>query len=237
MFWVQMLLLINLLVLAGCGTQSKAGAYADKTKEEEALEALEAEDFAKAIELYLELIEEDPENYPLYRYLASAYASSAGFDIIEAIKGTSSGGGSLLDTLGKFVPSDPSADQIEEMRAAKEAILTMPIEHRSKDSTEFDYASGAAMQLEFYQAAYSIMYINKFAQVNATGTLDQERLQSMTDEDVDQILNNLTDVAANGSTGVPAAAQSVLAKVDAEEGESRRDRLISYLNKSKASGS
>lgn len=231
---MRILLLFMLLNLFGCDTASKAKPYASLTKEEEAREALDALEYDTAIELYKELIEAEPEEYERYRYLAAAYAASAGFDIIEVAKGDIGGGsGSLLDALGSFLPADPTPEQLERMALAKDTLISIPADFRSKDNAEVAYASGAAAQLEFYQSAYSIMYINRFAQVTPEGNLDPARLESMTDEDVSNILNNFSQVAATGGEGVPAAAQNVLNQIDQQEGATQKEKLINYLNANK----
>ncbi len=223
------------LFLSACGTASKAGPYAQKTQDEKAREALDNLDYATAIELYSELVAANPEEYERYRLLAAAYAAFAGFDIIEAAKSNVSGGGSgsLIDTLGSFLPADPSPEELDAMKLSKETLLSIPAEYRSKDNTEVAYASGAATQLEFYQSAYAIMYLNRFASTTATGSLDPAKLDSMTDEDVSNILNNFSEVAASGGAGVPAAAQAVLASIDTQEGATQKEKLVNYLNASK----
>jgi tetratricopeptide (TPR) repeat protein len=231
---MRILLLFFTLALFGCDTASKAKPYAALTQEEKAREALDAQDYETAIELFQELVEGEPEEYERYRYLAAAYAASAGFDIIEVAKGDMGGGsGSLLDTLGSFLPADPTPEQLERMELAKDTLLAIPAELRSKDNTEVAYSSGAAVQLEFYQSAYTIMYINRFAQVTPEGQLDPARLESMSDEDVTNILSNFSQVAAAGGEGVPAAAQNVLSQIDQQEGATQREKLINYLNASK----
>lgn len=218
---------------SSCGTGTKAGPYATLTKEEQARDALDQLDYERAVTLYKELVEADPENYELYRYLAAAYAALAGFDIIEVAKSDPGASGSLLDTLGSFLPADPTTEQLEAIGLAKDTLLSIPAELRSKDNTEVEYASGAAVQLEFYQTAYSIMYINRFAKVTPTGELDPEALESMTDEDVTNILNNFAQVAATGGEGVPAAAQAVLQQIQQQEGVTDKEKLINFLNASK----
>jgi hypothetical protein len=74
------------------------------------------------------------------------------------------------------------------------------------------------------------MYINRFAKVTANGTLDRARLETMTEADVINILENFSQVAANGGEGVPVAAQKILSQIEEQPGASSRDKLISYLN-------
>jgi hypothetical protein len=230
---MRFLMLLFIVTWLGCDTLNQAKPYAPLTKEEEAREALEALDYETAITLYKELIEAEPEVYERYRFLAAAYAASAGFDIIEVAKSDVGGSGSLLDALGSFIPADPTPEQLEHMGLAKDTLMSIPAELRSKDNTEVAYASGAAVQLEFYQSAYSIMYINRFAQITPEGTLDPSRLETMTDEDVTNILNNFSEVAASGGEGVPEAAQKVLNQIDQQEGATQKEKLVNFLNANK----
>jgi hypothetical protein len=230
---MHLILLILTMMLGGCDTQSQATFYVTLTQDEEAREALDALDYEKAIEIYEELIAAEPEVYARYRYLAAAYAASAGCDICGMAKGDVGGSGSLLDSMDSFLPADPSTEQLERMGLAKDTLLSIPADLRSRDNTEVAYASGAAVQLEFYQSAYSIMYINRFAQVTPTGSLDPERLESMTDADVSNIIENFSQVAAQGGEGVPAAAQKVLTEIDQQEGATQKEKLINFLNAKK----
>ncbi len=217
--------------VSSCSSKSQATPYVELTTEEKARRSLEARDFAAAIEEYRSLLEADPENYEIFPYLATAYAGLAGFELIEAVKSTINNGGStsLLDAMSTFLPADPSKEQIAAMAEAKATLLNMPAELRDKENSEVSYAASAGIQLEFYQTAYAIMYLNQFTQLDTTGTIDQARLESMSDEDVDVILGNLAEVAATGSGGVPEGASNILAKVDEQEGGSRREKLIKYL--------
>jgi hypothetical protein len=230
---MRILCCLFIFVLLGCDTGSKAKPYGALSQEEKAREALDALDYETAIELYKELVEAEPEVYVRYRYLAAAYAAAAGFDILSVAKSNVGGSGSLLDALGSFLPADPTTEELERMGLAKDTLLSIPAEYRSKDNSEVAYASGAAVQLEFYQSAYGIMYINRFAQVTPEGNLDPSRLDSMTDDDVSNILNNFSQVAAAGGEGVPAAAQTVLNQIDQQEGATQKEKLINYLNATK----
>ena len=230
--WWLTLGLLSLLAIAGCGTKSRAEPYVKLTTEEKARQALDAQDYSLAVELYVEHFTSDPEDYPNFPFLAAAYAGVGGFDIVAAVTSNigSDGSVSLLDRLNVFLPADPTAEQLAAMQLAKSTILSLPPEHRDRSSTDIPYASGAALQLELYQASYAIMYLNQFTEVTVDGALDITRLQDMTAADVDVILNNLSEIAASGGTGVPTSAGAIVSKVDAQPGDTRRDKLINYLS-------
>lgn len=235
--WVGLLASALALLGSSCGTQSRATPYVELTAAEKARKALDERDFAAAVESYQQLLEEEPESYENFPYLATAYAGLAGFELIEAVKSSLNSGGStsLLDVMGTFLPADPTPEQIEAMGLAKATLMSMPAELRDKANDTISYASGAGLQLEFYQAAYAIMYLNQFTVPTDTGSLDPARLEQMSDQDVDIILGSLEEVAAAGGSGVPEGAASVLAKVDAQEGGSRREKLMKYIKPSNPS--
>lgn len=228
---MRLVLITMFWMLAACNTQSKAMPYADLTQEEEARIALDARDFPTAITLYKELVASKPTDYENYRFLSAAYAELGGFDLLKAVEGTVSDGSSnLLQSISKFVPADPSDEQIAALKSATEILLRLPVEQRSYDHPEIPTASSGAQQLEFYQAAYSVIYINKFAKVSDSGTLDPSKLETMTDADVDNILDNFEAIAAAAGGGTIAeGAKDLIEELDSAPGETRRDKLLNYL--------
>lgn len=223
-------------ILGACDTKSKAGPYAELSNAEKARQALDAQDYSRAIDLYKLVITDDPTDYESYRFLSAAYAGAGGFDIFTAIEATLEGattesGSSPLQALGDFVPSNPTEDQIESLRLAAETIALLPPEYRSYEHPEIETSSSAAQQMEFYQTAYSLITINKFASVTDAGGIDPAKLETMTDQDVDAILGSFENIAAAGNDSVmSSAATEILAQIDAAPGGSRRDKLIDYLN-------
>lgn len=216
-----------------CTTKSKALPYAELTTEEKARIALDAKDFPTAIELYKSLVESKPDDYENYRFLAAAYAELGGFDILKAVSGTlgnAAEGSSLLESISEFLPSNPTDEQIAALKSSTAALSALPVEQRSYEHPEIPTSSSAAQQLEFYQAAYSVIYINKFAKVTEGGALDPAQLETMTEEDVNNILDNFEAIAATAGGGVIAeGAEELIAQLDSAPGETRRDKLLNYL--------
>lgn len=227
-----MLFLLLSAGMSACGTQSQASAYVSLNLEEKARRALDEQDYEQAIAFYSEHFETQPEDYANFPFLAAAYAGFAGFDIVEAAKANIEAGGSasLLDSLNTYLPSDPTPVQIDAMLQAKLRILALPPDHRDRSNETLTYASSAALQLELYQSSYAIMYLNQFTEVTPEGKLDASRLEEMSAADVEIILGNLEEIAAQSGTGVPAGASQIISQVDAQPGETRRDKLIKYLN-------
>ena len=224
-------LLIIALLLEACGTQTKATPYAELTPTEEARIALNAQDFSKAINLYKAVLASHPDDYESARFLSAAYAGLGEFDILKAVAGTlSKSSDSLLAMLGNLVPAQPTDVQIEALRLAKDTLLALPEEQRSHDHPEIPSSSSAAQQLEFYQAAYSVIYLNKFSQVTDTGALDPAKLETMTDADVDAIVDNFAALAASGGGGVVTeGAGAFIEKLDSTPGGTRKEKLLAYL--------
>ena len=227
----RVLLLLVLTQIMACDTASKAEPYAELTPEESARIALDAKDFPEAIRIYKDLIAAAPEDYESYRFLATAYAEQGGFDIVEAILGTlSESSSNPLDNLSKFLPAEPTAEQIESLGLAKDTLLLLPVEHRSFGHPEIATSSSAAQQLQFYQSAYSLIYLKQFTQVTETGSLDPARLEEMTDADVDTILNNFEAIAeTEGGGAVAEGVEEFISQLDAAPGGTRREKLLAYL--------
>ncbi|RZA24837.1 MAG: hypothetical protein EOP10_08680 [Proteobacteria bacterium] len=221
----------SLASLTACDTQSKAVPYAEYTSEEKARVALDKKDFPEAIRLYKEVIAANPLGYDSYRFLSAAYAEQGGFDILTAITGTiDKSGSSLIDTLSDFLPAEPTEAQIESLRLATETLMLLPAEYRSYDNPAIETSSSAAQQLQFYQTAYSLIYIKKFTKVTETGALDISKLEEMTDADVDTILNNFEAIAETQGGGVVAeGVEDFISQLDAAPGGTRREKLLSYL--------
>jgi hypothetical protein len=53
----------------------------------------------------------------------------------------------------------------------------------------------------------------------------------MSEADAENILENFEQIAASGGSGVAVGANQVLAKVEAQEGTTRREKLIQYLGR------
>lgn len=231
------------LVLASvvtCSTKNAATSYTTDTAEEKARKALDSEDYSTAIEEYEKIVEADATRYDLYPLLAAAHAGAAGIDLVNIVKaqfGSESGGGNLFDQLGNYVPSEPTDDQLTSIRAAVNILKSMPEVERDPGSDK-DYASAAAFQLTLYLAVSSAMNINKFVVRTDTGTMDPEKLENMTDEDVEAILGNLEDIVLTqtGGQANEALSQQVdntLAAINNQPGATQKEKLISYLNQNK----
>ncbi|MBC7658219.1 MAG: hypothetical protein H7249_00770 [Chitinophagaceae bacterium] len=226
-----LILFIHLLLIAACGTKSKAGPYAELTPKEKARIALDDKDFQGAVVLYKAVIADDPKDFESYRFLAAAYAEEGGFDILKAVSGTvGSSSSNLLTGISKFLPAEPTDAQIEALKLSTKTLLSLPEEQRSTLHPEIPSASSAAQQLQFYQAAYSLIYLNKFTKITPSGAVDPSQLATMSNADVDNILNNFTAIAtAAGGGAVAEGADAFMSQLNSMPGETRRDKLISYL--------
>lgn len=233
--WVfNCLLYLVAIVPPGCGTENVAASKTELSSKEEARVELDADNFAKAIELYLVAIEEDPEDYSLYRFLAAAYAGLGGFSAVDALSpggdqsnGDNSEGG--LGQLDALVPAAPTAEQVNALASARDTLLAMPAAYRDANNSEIEDAASAAIQLTLYQTAYAIAYMNQFKVANSDG-FDPEKLANMSPEDAAAIIGALAGAAeATGSEGLGAGVAEILTEIESSEGENDRDRLVSYL--------
>ncbi len=223
--------LFFICILWACDTTTKATSYVELTPAEKAREALDDQNFSEAIRLYKEVVAADPSDYESHRFLSAAYAGLGGFDLLKAISGTlTSSSTNILDSLSNFLPESPSTEQIEALGSAKDTLLLLPEEYRSFEHPEISTSSSAAQQLQFYQTAYSLSYLKQFTQVTETGSLDPSRLETMTDEDVDNILNNFEAIATMSGGGVVSqGVEAFIETLDATPGGTRREKLLAYL--------
>ncbi len=237
--------------LAGCGGEAnvadceegkKQVPCSERTKEEEARKALDDGDLDSAIALLTELIAEEPDNYGLNPLLGAAYASRAGFDILNVAKSKFASGGSLIEQMTSFLPdpADKGAEgydlSLGDMKSSVDVLRLIPSD-KLADTTAEKYAASAVLQLTLYQAAYSIMYLNKFAISATTGQVDLDQLATMTDEDALIILENLAAAGQIPGSEDPALQQRVneaLADIRNQDGNTDRDRLRAFVEKEQA---
>ena len=228
--------------VADCEEGKKQIPCSERTKEEEARKALDEGDLDTAIALLTELIAEEPDNYGRNPLLGAAYASRAGFDILNVAKAKFSSGGSLLEQMTTFLP-DP-ADKgaagydlsLGDMKSSVGVLRLIPADKLS-DVTAEKYAASAVLQLTLYQAAYSIMYLNKFAISATTGQVDLGQLATMTDADALIILENLAaagQIPGAEDPALQARVNEALADIRTQDGTTDRDRLRAFVAKEQA---
>jgi hypothetical protein len=223
-----------------CSDKNAATSYTDLTDDEKARQALNDEDFPKAIELYKALVEKYPEDYERYPLLATAYAANAGVSVLSILKGSlgggeeeeeeeeDEGGGSVFDSLDSTVPTDPSDDALSDIQLAVDTLQEVPEERLGEDGG-YAYSASSALLLDIYLAASSTMHLNKFREVGADGQIDQDKLEEMSDEEVDVILGNLQAIADAEGSDLAGSVEETLEAIDAQEGETSRERLINYI--------
>lgn len=243
-YWI----LLIAALLGGCGGTANVADCEDgkkqvpcneRTKEEDARKALDAGDLDTAIELLTQLLADEPTDYSRNPLLGAAYASRAGFDILNVAKAKFSSGGSLLEQMAAFLP-DP-ADRgvagyelsLADMKASVDVLRLIPNE-KLVDTTAEKYAASAVLQLTLYQAAYSVMYLNKFVISATTGQVDLTQLSSMTDADALIVINNLIAAGQIPNSDDPALQQRVneaLADIQDQDGNTDKDKLRAFVEK------
>ncbi len=236
----KIIFLMALSLFWGCSTKNAASSYTADTDEEKARKALDQEDYAGAIDGYGKIVEGDPTRYDLYPLLAAAYAGAAGIDLVNIVKARFGVDAStnLFDQLNSFVPAAPTDDQLVSIRASVNLLKSMPEVERDPAQNSKDYASASAFQLTLYLAVSSAMNINKFVVKTDTGAVDQAKLESMTDADVEAILGNLEDIVVTQTGGKASEALSTqvnttLEAINSQPGATQKEKLVSYLNQMK----
>ena len=224
---------IFVLILAtGCSDKNLAEESTENTDEEEARIALNNEDWDSAIELYVALVAEDSTVYSYHPRLATCYAGRSGIDLLNIVKaqfdGSSSAEGGIFDTIGGFLPDDPTDAQLSDIDLAVKTLQAMPSDHRDQSGT-YEYSGEAYFQLNLYTVSQSGMFINKFSEPTATGELNQDTLNEMTDAEVEAVLSNLEGLSG-GDDEIAAGVNEALNGIDGQEGSTQKEKLINYIN-------
>ena len=225
-------------LLCGCSTDNLADSYFEKSRDAEAKLLLEDEKFDEAITLYHKLVNEEPLEYSRFPLYSAAYAGRAGVSVFGLVKeqfSNTRGGQGVLDTVGGYIPESPTDSQIEDISRAIGILGSLPIEHRSVGSS-YEYAAGAAFQYTLYLSASSVMIINKYKSFTASNSIDRVKLEEISDQEVDYILDNFTQVISSSpdtSSGkiLSDSVSAVLNAVNATDGSSRKEKLLNYLER------
>lgn len=221
---IAIICLIYFLNLSSCSGNVASGTV-DKTKAQQAKEALDTFDWETAITLYLELIEEEPEKYGYYGLLASSYAGRAGVDIFSIASNKLTGSGSMISKVQKYIPENPSDEQLADMDLSLQYLQSIPLDDLIDSELE-----AVTTQLSVYLTINSGMLINSFSTLTPTGQLDPEQLDQMSADDADAILSSLQ--AAMETSQDPKFVEKlggVLAEIEASEGGSQEEKLKSFL--------
>lgn len=232
--------------IADCEKGKSQVPCSERTADEEARLALDAEDWDTAILLLEEARVEEPEVYGRFPLLAAAYAARAGFDIFAFAKagGTGEGSGSAVDVINAFLP-DPAttpADVYEvyvgDMNSAVTVLKAIPEALLGETSAE-KYGKSALLQLTLYQSSYAFMYLQKFT-ISATGDVSLENLDNMSEDEALAVLESLTDVTqlpqAEGNAEVQGKVAEALAAIEDEDGATKKEKLKAYMEANKAEG-
>lgn len=233
---------ILLALVAGCGRDNVAEDRVPRTPDERARAALESGDYSTAIDVLEELIASEPDNYERYALLAAGYAARAGLAILDIVKAqfTSGGSGStsLIGQVGSFLPANSTAANLEDMAASLAKLNAIPAADRA-EGADTKYGASASFQLTLYSAAYSVMYLQKFTVPGDITQFDPNKLATMTDADVDAILDSLVLSAESGTgpaAGMGEAVGEALEEIDSQPGATTREKLINYLNNNNTGG-
>jgi hypothetical protein len=225
-------------ILGGCGSNNlfdcssgkTSSSCAKLTKDEEARVALDRGDMTTAVTILTELIESEPEAYERYPLLGAAYAGKAGLDLFNIVTANFGEGSSLLQVMESFVPSptdfgESYNESLSDMAASVSTLLAIPLDRRSSTSSD-KYSSSAALQLTLYQAAYGVMYLNKFTY--GIDGYDPALLSTMTAEDAAIILNAFLGAAQAASGDAADSASTAISAIQAQPGSTDLEKLAAW---------
>ena len=208
------------------------------TQDEIAFNALNDGNYTEAINILRDLVQNEPDNYSRYPRLAAAYAARGGIDILGLARASLSGGGDMMSTFQKFLPTPASvgATQFQlNLTDVNDAILALhQIPAAILADTKSDpYAASAVMQLTLYQSSYAIMYLEQFAISPTTGNFSIDQLASMTPDQAEQVLANLLAVGnlpQNSSNDqVQAIVAATIKTINDEPGATTKDKIAAFV--------
>lgn len=212
------------IMMASCQGNVAEGTV-DLSKPSRAKSALDNLEFDTAIQLYEELIVEQPSAFEYLALAATAYAGRAGADILDIATGDFSGEGTLTDTIGDFVPREPSRQQLDDIAAAVALLQAIPLVR-----VDASLQASAKVQLGIYLTVKATMLINSFSKLTASGQLDPTTLDQMTEEDATEILDSLQAAAEiSDDPELKSKIEGMLAGIDAGEGASSDEKLKDFL--------
>ncbi|MCX6116076.1 MAG: hypothetical protein NT027_00930 [Proteobacteria bacterium] len=236
---------VAFLILPACGNKSLFDCAGPKStvpcnprsRDEDARIALDKGDLQTAIEILETLIAEEPTKYDRFPLLSAALAGRSGFDIFNIVKANFGSSSSLLQVMGEFLPTPTSKgagydNSLADMKRSVAVLNDIPLELRN-DISASSFASSCALQLTLYQAAYSIMLINKYSY--SSSGFDPSKLSSMTAEDAALILKNLLGAANSGSssTETSAAVNTAYESIKSQPGSTDQEKIASYVQANK----
>ncbi|MCX6125172.1 MAG: hypothetical protein NTV34_10575 [Proteobacteria bacterium] len=217
-----------------CQTPTSGVPCNARSKDEDARIALDKGDMETAVTLLKQLVADEPLTYSRYPLLAAALAGRSGFDVFNIVKGNFGGDKSLIQSMGSFLPTPFSKGSaydasLQDMSDSVATLNAVPLALRTDVSADA-FAASCSLQLTLYQAAYSIMIINKYS-YGAAG-YDPSKLSTITAADAAIILQNLLASTANisGTSGAAASAAitSAYQSIQSQPGSTDQEKIAAY---------
>jgi hypothetical protein len=252
---IRLALISSLICLPACGGSNnlfdcnlgqKNLKCSEMTQEEKARAALKDGDFTTAINELEDVIAGDPEAYGLLPLLAAAYAGRAGLEILNIASAQFKAESNVLDQFSAFIPGPAEVGEeqyktnVTDMKAAVTTLLLIPEENITGLSAE-DYGTTVTLQRTLYLSSYSAMLINQLAYSASTGSIDPAKLATMSEDEALEVISALSDAAltqaTNGDPQLKASLDAALAAIDAQPGDSKKEKLAAYISASKGSSS
>jgi hypothetical protein len=227
--------IIAVLIFGASCSEKNAGTSRESiTPEQKAQEAMNLGDYDKAIELLAPLVEEQPDEHLRKPLLAAAYAGLVGVDVLailtRMLSSDSESSSSVFDQISVFLPEDLDSDDLELMRLSIAVLESIPTENLGPDGDP-DYGVSAEVQLVLYRTIYTTMLLEVL--LDLSGGIDLDALRNLSEAEIDMIFSALRDAALGGASDgaivIGSAADRTLSDIDAEEGDSDRERLANHF--------
>jgi hypothetical protein len=219
-----------LSVCVACGNDNKAAPYVEKSKAESAREALDNKDFATAVELYAELVEESPEDFKTYSLYAASLAGFGGVSLLSVVLdqlSAGASGGGVLSLIDQIVPAEITDEKTAAMKDAVEILELIPDTAMEADA---ELRSSASLQKTVYSAVYTAMLVDSLLNIQE-GQITQENLENLTEEQAVQIIDAfiLAGEAGDPNNPLTQAMSQAGESINGASGEGAKARLQEYF--------
>jgi len=220
----KLILLFASIAGASCGPSNAYEDFVEITDEERAHRALNNGRFDQAIDIYLQMIEDEPTEYRYLTLIAAALAARSGIDLVRLVDNSINPNLPLFEQILDFVPNDPTEEQLADISVSVQYLQMVP-----PDLTDSIINASANLQITLYASSHAAMVLSKFYKRTVTNQLDPEALDQMTDDDADMIIQSLTIGASSGDTGVGNTVGNTLDAINSADGFSSSEKLKAFL--------
>ena len=238
-FWPKILVVVTVGLSLGCGSNifksfaKEESLSPEEERRQQAIDAIEAEDWDTAQAVLEQVIADDPNNNEAKSMLGNVFLGKTGIDTLtfsDSVDASTNLDGKIeISTLMKELPTG-NTQNVESLQKSVETFESIP-DDQLTDSQR--------LQKAMAEMTYSVVLIKESAADENTGSFDKTKADtSLSEEKAVTILENM-DAAANsiatiGGTENEKGADKInqmTADINAEPGATQSEKLKSFLEK------